>query len=99
MIERTITFTDFAIQAGFQPGPDGKYNLPDEQATADKLAKAAEVLLGEWQPGDERISVMITGAAPVWAWLAIAHSLHGRCACLQYSAPNCKPKDIWRHGC
>ena len=99
MTERTITFTDFAIQAGFTPGPDGKFNLPPTQATADAFAKAAEVILGEWQPGDDRIAVTITGAGPVWAYLTIAHSLHGRCAALQYAAPNTPPIDIWRHGC
>jgi hypothetical protein len=49
---------------------------------------AATRLVGEWQPGDEPIAVTLTGAGPVWGYLAMAHALHGRVVKLIYAAPN-----------
>lgn len=98
----TMTFQDIASEAGFAPGADGKLNLPPNQDTADRLAKASEACVqravGEWQPGDERVMVTLTGAGPVWGYLTIAHALHGRCAALQYAAPNSDPIVVFRHG-
>jgi hypothetical protein len=89
MSEITIQFSEIAGLAGFHPEADGKLNLPATQQTADALSAAAITRLGgEWQPGDDRISVVLTGAGPVWGYLAIAHALHGRVVSLRYAAPN-----------
>lgn len=84
----TLTIAEVAAAAGFVPGADGKLNLPATQQTADALAAAAVALIGEWKPGDEGTEVVLTGAGPVWGYLAIAHALHGRVVRLTYAAPN-----------
>lgn len=88
MIALTMEFTHIARKAGFVPGSDGKLDLPPTQETADELAAAAVAALPNWQPGDEPFSVVLTGPGPVWAYLCIAHALHGRVAALRYAAPN-----------
>lgn len=94
-----LTFNEIAAKAGFIPGPDGKLNLPAEQATADALAAAAIALLPDWQPGDDALTaVTLTGAGPVWGHLAIAHALHGRVQGLRYAAPNAPEIWVFRHG-
>lgn len=94
---KTLTFAAIAAAAGFVPEADGKLNLPATQATADALAKAASDIVGEWMPGDERIAATLTGAGPVWGYLAIAHALHGRVTALHYAAPNAEIK-VFGHG-
>ena len=88
MISLTLEFETIAARAGFQPGMDGKLNLPATQETADRLGAAAFALLPPWQPGDPACHVVLTGAGPVWGYLTIAHTLHGRAASLRYVAPN-----------
>lgn len=99
----TLKFEDIARKAGFEPAADGKLNLPATQDTADRLASVANSCLygdatgGEWAPGDPPVTVTLTGAGPVWGYLAIAHALHGRCAQLIYAAPNATIV-VWSHG-
>jgi len=87
MTDLTLDFAAIADRAGFQPGPDGRLNLPATQQTADALARAA-LDLAPWAPGDDVQDVTLTGAGPVWGHLAIAHALHGRARKLTYAAPN-----------
>ena len=96
-MERTITFNEIALSAGFTPGPDGKLNLPATQDTANLLAQAATDMVGEWKPGDDRVILTLTGAGPVWGYLVIVHALHGRVARLIYSAPNAEIV-VFSHG-
>jgi hypothetical protein len=49
-------------------------SLPDYKAQAIQLA------------GDGN-NITLTGAAPVWLYLAIAHALHGKAKKLVYSSP------------
>lgn len=99
MKTKLMEFCDVARAAGYEPGPGGKFNLPAAQQTADRLADAAESLLGpQWLPGTEATAVVLTGAGPVWGYLAIAHALHGRVARLCYAAPNAPLIEIWSHG-
>lgn len=93
-----MTFAEVAELAGFKPAADGKFNLPATQETSDKLAKTINDWMGEWKPGDDRMELTLTGAGPVWGYLAIAHAAHGRCARLIYAAPNAT-MIIWDHGC
>lgn len=95
---QTLTFESIAVAAGFAANPDGKFNLPATQETADKLASASVKLLPEWVPGMEPIDACITGAAPVWGWLCIAHALHGRVRSLVYAAPNTPGITVFAHG-
>lgn len=94
----TMAFDDVARAAGFSPGVGGKFQLPATQATADLLADTASRLLGEWLPGDPVVRLTLTGAGPVWGYLAIAHALHGRVTRLVYAAPNAPEIVIWHHG-
>lgn len=93
----TFTFALIAEIAGFRAEANGKFNLPPTQEIANALAKAIADTIGTWEPGEPRQEVVLTGAAPVWAYLAIAHALHGRCVRLTYSAPNAEII-IWSHG-
>lgn len=94
----TLNFADIADAAGFQPGADGRLNLPPTQETADALSVAARSLLGDWEPGSHPVDVTLTGAGPVWGHLAIAHGIHGRAARLTYAAPNAPAIVIFNHG-
>ena len=87
MTDMTLDFADIAAAAGFEPGPDGRLNLPATQQTADALASEA-LDLALWAPGDDAQDIILTGAGPVWGHLAIAHALHGRARKLTYAAPN-----------
>lgn len=84
----TLDFTAIAQHAGFEPTADGRLNLPASQSTADDLANAALEMAGEWKIGDAPLAVTLTGAGPIWAYLRIAHALHGRAVRLDYAAPN-----------
>lgn len=93
-----MQFGDIAVAAGFVANLDGKFNLPATQETADKLAAASVSLLPVWNPGQESVDITITGAAPVWGWLCIAHALHGRVRKLEYAAPNAPSIVVYAHG-
>lgn len=97
MRELTLTIEQIAAGAGFGPGADGKLNLPATQAVADALAASATEIIGTWQIGDASTVVTLTGAGPVWGYLAIAHALHGRCAKCIYASPNATIT-VWAHG-
>lgn len=97
MRQVTMKFDQIASEAGFRAGPDGKLNIPATQESADKLASVCNDLVGGWEPGDEKATVTLTGAGPVWGYLCIAHALHGRCAKLIYAAPNATVT-VWDHG-
>ena len=92
-----LTIEDLASRAGYALSANGKLDLPAVQLTADKLASVVGEALGQWKPGDEPTEVTITGAGPVWAYLAIAHALHGRATRLVYASPNATI-EIWNHG-
>jgi hypothetical protein len=93
-----LAFQDIAAAAGFVPNPDGKLNLPSTQDAADALAAASVRLLPEWVIGTTPVDVTLTGAGPVWGYLAIAHALHGRVRTLTYAAPNAPAIIVFSHG-
>ena len=97
-----IDVTSICEMAGHKKGPDGKLSLSPTQQTLDGLSAAAVEhymdRVGGWKIGDPLCEVILTGACPVWAYLAIAHALHGRAAKLSYAAPNAPPLVIWAHG-
>ena len=95
----SLNFLEIAASAGYAADQGGKLNLPATQEVAQRLALAAvrEAGLDTWQPGDPGAIVSITGPGPVWAYLAIAHELHGRAVQLIYRAPNADLV-IWSHG-
>lgn len=58
--------------------------LYDQTAKLSALAdyeQQAKALAGEGQ------DVVLTGAAPVWMYLKIAHALHGKAKSLHYRSP------------
>lgn len=97
----TLDMLDIATAAGFPPAAGGKLNLPatplEIQQVGDLLADAAARLVGQWQPGDPVNVVTLTGPGPIWAYLAVAHSLHGRCVSCTYASPNATYR-VWEHG-
>lgn len=60
---------------------EGLYNNTAKLSELDSYVQKAKVLAGE---GKE---VVITGAAPVWLYLKIAHALHGKAKKLIYRSP------------
>jgi len=57
------------------------YGETAKLAQLDEYVQQALALAGEGQ------EVMLTGAAPVWLYLKIAHALHGKARKLIYSSP------------
>lgn len=41
--------------------------------------------------------VVLTGRAPVWLYLLVAHELHGRVRCLKYDSPVTGERVIYDH--
>ncbi len=60
-------------------------------ATLDNYIKQAVELAGQ---GNE---VVLTGAAPVWMYLGIAHALHGKVKRLVYRSPVTGDVEIFNH--
>ena len=62
----------------------GLYNKTAKLSQLEAYKEKAVELAGE---GNE---VVLTGAAPVWLYLAIAHELHGKARKLYYRSPALK---------
>ncbi len=56
----------------------------EKTAKLDKLSEYKEQALLQAGEGNE---ITLTGAAPVWLYLAIAHALHGKAKKLVYNSP------------
>ncbi len=56
----------------------------ENTAKLDKLSEYKEQALLQAGEGNE---ITLTGAAPVWLYLAIAHALHGKAKKLVYNSP------------
>ena len=67
---------------------------------ATKQAKLADLPAYEARvkelvtPGSD---ITLTGPAPVWLYLRIAHALHGRARILTYESPVTGPVEIFNH--
>lgn len=59
-------------------------NLFQDQA---KLAKLGEYIESSIEQAGEGNDVILTGQAPVWLYLKIAHALHGKARKLIYRSP------------
>ena len=53
-------------------------------ARVEDLPAYVEIVTEEAGLGNE---VVLTGAGPVWLYLVLAHSLHGKCRKLIYNSP------------
>jgi len=60
-------------------------------ADLDAYEERAKELL---PPGSD---VTLTGPAPVWLYLRLAHALHGRARILSYDSPVTGPVEIFNH--
>lgn len=94
MKQTIIDITHLASKAGFDQKPDGSYVLPNSQETADTLAKLA---VDAVKDETERLDIILTGGAPIWAHLKVAHALHGRALRLTYKSPIVEIQ-IFNHG-
>jgi hypothetical protein len=65
-----------------------------EQAKLADLAAYEARVLAEVPAGAD---VTLTGRAPVWLYLRIAHALHGRARILLYDSPVTGPVEIFNH--
>lgn len=52
-----------------------------------KLANLSEYIRRATELAGEGNDVVLTGAAPVWLYLSVAHALHGRAKKLIYRSP------------
>lgn len=59
-------------------------DLPAYEARARELVSAGS-------------DVTLTGQAPIWLYLRIAHALHGRVRVLTYDSPVTGPVEIFNH--
>lgn len=64
------------------------------QAKLDKLSEYEAAVLE--QAGEGRI-VTLTGPAPVWMYLRLAHALHGKALKLEYDSPASGRVSIFNH--
>jgi len=64
------------------------------QAKLADLAAYEVRLAGLVPPGAD---VTLTGRAPVWLYLRLAHALHGRARILRYDSPVTGPVEIFNH--
>jgi len=68
--------------------------------TATGQAKLADLPVYEAKvkelvpPGED---VTLTGHAPIWLYLRVAHALHGRARILTYDSPVTGPVEIFNH--
>lgn len=69
------------------------YAATDQAKLAD-LDSYVRVALEQVPPGDD---VTLTGAAPVWLYLKLAHALHGRARRLLYTSPVTGPVEVFNH--
>jgi len=65
-----------------------------EQAKLADLPLYEAAVLAQVPPGAD---VTITGKAPVWLYLRVAHTLHGRARILSYDSPVTGPVEIFNH--
>lgn len=59
-------------------------SLYTETAKLDKLSEYQQQAIKLAGDGND---VILTGAAPVWLYLSIAHALHGKAKSLSYDSP------------
>ncbi|MDP2604155.1 MAG: CRISPR-associated protein Csx3 [Deltaproteobacteria bacterium] len=52
-----------------------------------KLDELSSYVLGAQQLAGEGNEVVLTGQAPIWLYLKVAHALHGRVRKLSYNSP------------
>lgn len=52
-----------------------------------KLSELSAYLQGALKAAGEGNEIVLTGAAPVWLYLAVAHALHGKAKRLIYRSP------------
>lgn len=69
------------------------YAATDQAKLAD-LPKYEAAVLAQVPPGAD---VTLTGKAPVWLYLRIAHALHGRVRRLSYDSPVTGLVEIFNH--
>jgi hypothetical protein len=69
-------------------------SLFDGQAKLDALADYERAAIAQAGLGND---VVITGAAPVWLYLRIAHALHGKARRLLYRSPVTGDVTIFDH--
>ena len=94
-----LSIPDLLVAAGAEDVGGGKVYAPSTPEFASALATAAVAAVGgPWTPGQPAIPpVTLTGAGPVWAYLIVAHALHGLVPSLQYAAPSASIT-IYKHG-
>lgn len=65
-----------------------------EQAKLADLPKYEAAVLAQVPPGSD---VTLTGKSPVWLYLRLAHTLHGRARILTYDSPVTGLVEIFNH--
>jgi hypothetical protein len=72
-------------------------NVAELYGETAKLDQLPEYVAQAVQQGGEGNDVTLTGPAPVWLYLAVAHALHGKARSLRYTSPVTGPVVIFDH--
>lgn len=68
--------------------------LKDKQAKIDKSEDYIQQVIAKVGQGKD---VTLTGSAPVWLYLRVAHALHGKAKILYYESPVTGKVEIFNH--
>jgi len=72
-------------------------NIEELYSGQAKLGKLSEYVQKALQLAGEGNEVIITGQAPIWLYLKIAHALHGKALKLIYRSPVTGDVEIFNH--
>ena len=72
-------------------------DLAEMHGGSAKLNKLTEYMSQAQKLAGHGNEVILTGAAPVWMYLKISHSLHGRASVLKYNSPASGEVIIFNH--
>lgn len=72
-------------------------NLKDIYGETAKLAELPGYLEQSVERAGRGNVIVITGAAPVWLYLKVAHALHGKAKQLLYTSPVTGDVEIFNH--
>jgi len=72
-------------------------DLHEMHGGSAKVAKSQEYMDKATEIAGKGNEVILTGAAPVWMYLKIAHALHGKATTMKYDSPSTGEITIFDH--
>ncbi len=74
-----------------------RIDLEELYTEVAKLADLPDYISSTLELAGEGNEIILTGRAPVWLYLAVAHALHGKAIKLIYSSPTSSEVVIFDH--